>query len=162
LCALPDDVLRAVATFLPTSGLIVLAQSSRAMAVVLQDKLTLRLDNLFIVTQSEYEFVKSFHIELLTYPLRCEIEALFGEASVDSEGWSSYFFVEASKGYNGPRIRLRFYLRCPEFAWCRYGNAGSRYDGRKRFATWLQRQLERLRAAKALGDASAASVPSPT
>jgi hypothetical protein len=90
LCAIPD-VLRAVAAVLPPSGLIVLVQSSREIAVVLQDQLTQRFDNLFVVAQSRTLLNYICYGEPLTQPLPHEIEALFGEASARS----NYYFVEA-------------------------------------------------------------------
>jgi hypothetical protein len=55
LLALPDDVLRVVVPYLPLSDLIVLVQCNCRLAKVLFNKLTRRLDGLFIVsTQSHF------------------------------------------------------------------------------------------------------------
>jgi hypothetical protein len=73
LCALPDDVLCAVSTFLPLSGLIALVRGNRSLAMVLRDQLTSRLDGLFFITQPEIHFESHFGYELLSQPLPCEL-----------------------------------------------------------------------------------------
>jgi hypothetical protein len=52
MCALPDDLLRALDAFLPISGLLVfkLVRCDKRHARVLGDCLTRRLDNLFAST----------------------------------------------------------------------------------------------------------------
>jgi hypothetical protein len=158
LKTLPDDILRAVATFLPPSGLIVLVRSCRTLATVLQDQLAHRLDNLFYQMHYEIQCTHPLFSELPTQPLPCELQDLFGEASFNKLGVSSYYFLEV-KGYDGPRRYFQLYRLPTGYVDHRCKIASSRNDGQIRFVAWLQRRLERLRAAGAQSDATTASAP---
>jgi hypothetical protein len=105
------------------------------------------IDNLFILAQLEINFKDRCYDELLTQPLPSELEVMFGEASV-SHGWSSYYFVEAPKGYDGPCRYFQLYLHPTGYVNRRYKVASSRNEGGQIcFVTWLQRRLERWRVA---------------
>jgi hypothetical protein len=139
--ALPDDMLRAMATFVPLSGMIVLVRSNRTLATVLKHQLTKRLDNLFFLTQSEILLINAFYVEPLAQPCQHELEVLFGEARLNAWGWSTCCFVEDPMRYTEPfrSILTRF----PPGYRC-YKAASSRNDSAICFVTWLQRRLERL------------------
>jgi hypothetical protein len=53
LCSHPDDVLRALATFVPLSDLLVLVRCIRHFQMLLQSQLNHCLDRLFVVTHDE-------------------------------------------------------------------------------------------------------------
>jgi hypothetical protein len=161
LCALPDDVLRAVAAFMPPSGLIVLVRFSRTIAVVLQVQLTQRLDDLSVVMQSVIRFKSPSIVELLFRPLPYELRASFGEANVNKWDGSSYYFVEVSRDMVGPQkiwycvvntqviltvaIWLLAQIMMTEYSSCTGCSAGL-YDRelRKRMEKqWLQRYHHR-------------------
>jgi hypothetical protein len=55
--SLPDDVLRALATFVPLSDLLVLVRCSRYFQIVLQRQLYRCLDRLFFVTHREEDWI---------------------------------------------------------------------------------------------------------
>jgi hypothetical protein len=105
LSALPDDVLRAVADFMPLSGLLVLARCSRKMQSVLRRQLNRHLDDLFVVRR----YVRSYlcdkigkHCVDYTIPgdtLQRQMFALFGEPD---EAIGSHNFFEASQDYDEP------------------------------------------------------------
>jgi hypothetical protein len=138
LCALPDDILRAIAKFVPMSGLIVLVRSSRTIAVVLKDQLAQRLDDLLVVIHSEIQCMHPFFNELPTQPRQQELETLFGEASVSTLELSSHNFMEAREGCDGPRNYFKLYRLPAGYADRRYKVASSRNNGQIRFLTWLQ------------------------
>jgi hypothetical protein len=135
-----------MAAFLPSSGLIVMMRSSRAIAIVLKHQLSQHLDNLFILAQPDIYFADRFyyclHIELLMR----ELEALCGEASVSHDN-STYYFVEARKGYVWPSRKIEVTPHPSGFAYRCYMVSGSAYYSHdvSRFRTWLQRRLEQLR-----------------
>jgi hypothetical protein len=147
---LPDDVLHFLAAFLPLLGLILLVWSSRTLATALHDQLTHRLDNLFVVTQPEIHFGGAFYVELLAQPQPYELQALFGAASINTLGMSTYNLVETPKGYDGPRRSIKLYRRPKYYRHPRIVVAGPHYPGVwERFLSWLQRRLEQLRTAEA-------------
>jgi hypothetical protein len=142
LSALPDDVLSTVSTFLPLSGLITLVQGCRSFKTVLRDQLTRRLDEVFIITQSEIHFEIRFGYELLIQPLGlpCELEALFGVASIHGTFLSepSYYFVEAPEECDtGPRGNFALF-RSATFRPYQIGSSSSSCEYPSCFASWLR------------------------
>jgi hypothetical protein len=149
-CALPDDVLRTLAAFVPPSGLLALVRCR-----LLQGQLTLRLDSLFVVTHIGITFVTTvigynFSLSKQWQHQKSKLVTLFGEADcLDSH--RSYYFLEAPKGYDWfPPLR-GLYLRN-----CSYSGRyfGAQYQSRfqlHKFKTWLQRRAGR-RAELPIGD----------
>jgi hypothetical protein len=164
MSALPDDILRSLAAFMPPSGLIVLVRCSHWLARVLREQLSRRLDDLFVITtQPEIQCELPFYDDLSIQTLPCELEALFGKATINETSFvSTYYFVEAPKGYDKLCRRIELYHLPMKFS--RHYNlvARSSHGGDICFLTWLQRCLERLRAAEAQGEAFNTSVPSTT
>ena len=116
-CALPDEVLRAMAAFVPLSGLIALVQCNQRLAGNFRGKLTCRLDNLFVAVAPQSPSVPAaFLFWGRAFPLeinRGELQALFGDSRAYTLGaisFDGYCFVEANKGYR--------YLLCTQYpAW---------------------------------------------
>jgi hypothetical protein len=52
--ALPDDVLRAVADFMPPSGLLVLIRCNKRLQSVLRRQLSRRLDDRFALNSTQH------------------------------------------------------------------------------------------------------------
>jgi hypothetical protein len=111
LCALPDDVLRAVAEFMPPSGLLVLVHCSLGMQSVLHRQLSRRLDDLFALSTEPISRTDGPR-SCFTLPVTCDdlertIKAVFGPGYYP---WiRSYKFIEAPKGYDGPLGHSRCY-----------------------------------------------------
>jgi hypothetical protein len=63
LYTLPDDVLRALAAFVPPSALIAFAQCSRRLAELLGGQLARRLDGFFAATRqlTESEMMQAYN-----------------------------------------------------------------------------------------------------
>jgi hypothetical protein len=101
--AIPDDVQRALALFLPLSTLLSLAKCSRHLQSALQRQLLLRFDGLFSLRHCKSVSVisprgySSYPISDAT--LQYAIQDLLGKADVTH---SCYQFIEASRGYDGP------------------------------------------------------------
>jgi hypothetical protein len=142
---LPDDILRALAAFVPPSGLITLARCSQRLAMVLRGQLTQRLDGLFVSVQLDSNFwwsgyesgaISDYNFE----PLR--LRALFGEACP-----CGYHFVEAFKGCDGPP-RIHQLSRDPLFNYPLsryiYRIHGPNVHALNRFEIWLQRRYDQL------------------
>jgi hypothetical protein len=151
LCTLPDDVLRALAAFMPPSGLLVLVRCSRQLAIVLRSQHISCLDGLFIKSQinSEIDYCLDARLELPTQPRERDLLEIFGEP--DGPGFPTYHFIEAPKGYDGTTqsFRLyRVYTMCfgGQADYWRYFVAGATMPAAHRYACWLQRRCERLRA----------------
>jgi hypothetical protein len=109
LCALPDDLLRAMAAFVPTSGLLGLVQCSRRFAAVLHDELTSSLNGLFVRAQPGVIWKAfSYHIVQLSAET---ILALFfpGQTYL----WCTLNFVEAEKLFDGSPCYVQYKLTDP-------------------------------------------------
>jgi hypothetical protein len=146
LWSLPDDVLRAIATFMPPSGLIVMVQSSRAIAAVLQDQLSLRLDEMFVLAAPNNIYLHPYILRLPIQPPLCVMAALFGEECVGDDGGVYCHFIEASKGYDGSPRRLELFTQ-DNVSYVLYGRRSAVIDDvsiRDRFASWLQRRCAQL------------------
>jgi hypothetical protein len=168
LYALPDDILRAVAAFLPRSGLILLVWCSRRLAAVLGAQLIRRLDGLFVVSVlpeiTQSNLGRGCYVMLEPHPTPCDLEALFGKARVlwHAIGPSGYDFVEDPNDSNGPARIIRLALNPSRstagelFVFIPDKEVGPRLAQavaqRRRVLGWLQRRQMQLRAAKAEGD----------
>jgi hypothetical protein len=153
LHALPDDILRAIAEFVPPSGLLVLVQCNQRLANVLHDELSCRLDDLFVVNpyppDIAFVWMSMLFCPLFT-PSFDDVRTLFGEQN--AVGGCS--FVENPKGYDGPfgphitlsRRRRRIHMITHGPADMTYVVKGS--GPLHRFSSWLQRQHEELLAAR--------------
>jgi hypothetical protein len=109
LCALPNDILRAMATFMPPSALLVMVRCSRRFSRVLHGEMTQRLDGLF-----QYVALPTCTASFSTLPdcvklvehswpqhmPRLSVEAMLGTSDLHPGG---YLFLEALKGYDGPQ-----------------------------------------------------------
>jgi hypothetical protein len=65
LLALPDDVLRVVAPYVPLSNLIVMVRCSRRFATVLRSELSRHLDGLFVVNPQPKAYFTSCALFIL-------------------------------------------------------------------------------------------------
>jgi hypothetical protein len=122
---------------------------------VLENPLTHRLDNLYVVTPSDSEFRHARYFRLIDQPLKRELEVLFGEPDIFRHG--GYHFVEPPKGYDGPSHMLQL---------CRHNNTyyGRNFAGgvdlfqaaqkrrQQRFMDWLYRRRAELLAHLFLAD----------
>lgn len=152
LHALPDDILWAMAEFLPPSGLLVLVQCSQRLAKVLHGDLSRRLDDLFVINPHvpDIAFVwKSMLFCPIFTPSLDDVHILFGKQNAGSD-WS---FAENPKGYDGPpepnihlSRRRRYIINNDGPAEIIYLVKGS--GQLHRFSSWLQRQHEQLLAAR--------------
>jgi hypothetical protein len=147
LYALPDDVLRALATFVPLPDLIVLVRCSRHFQMVLQSQLNRCLDHLFVVTHAEEHWVRARRIPPHSYPPNQPehrvLEALFGEATVRGNS-RVYCFVEV----DGQSI-LSLYI---SYDYASYYIRGATQSERDRFASWLRYRCEQQLATEAYGN----------
>jgi hypothetical protein len=107
LCALPNDILRAVAAFMPPSALLVIVRCSRHFSRVLHGEVTQRLDGLFqyvaLPTASfstSPDWVKLVEHSWPQHMPRLFVEAMLGTSDLHPGG---YLFLEALKGYDGLR-----------------------------------------------------------
>jgi hypothetical protein len=94
--SLPDDVLRALATFAPLSDLLTLARCSRHFRIVLQSQLNRWLDRLFGVTHVEEHWAQARLLQSMYLPKQPEqrvLDLLFGEANVRGY-WRVYCFTD--------------------------------------------------------------------
>jgi hypothetical protein len=151
LYGLPDDVLRALATFVPLSDLLVLVRCSRHFRVVLQRQLNRCLDGLFVVTHLEEHILQARCLSLKGIPYQPEqrvLNALFGEPAkkADVRGDSSlYCFVEVD-GQSILCFTQRTYATNIFAAYIVFGKTQSSRD---RFASWLRYRCEQHLATEA-------------
>jgi hypothetical protein len=85
LPSLPDDVLRALAIFLPLSDLLVLVQCSRHIRMALRSQLNRCLDRLFGVTHVEERWAQARPLQSMYLPKQPEqrvLDSFFGEANM--------------------------------------------------------------------------------
>jgi hypothetical protein len=149
LSSLPDDVLRALATFVPLSDLLVLVRCSQHFRIVLESQLHRCLDRLFFVTHTEEHWVRAQRMRYSHLPNQPEqrvLEALFGEASGKASGCSSsrvHCFVEV----DGQSI-LSLHI---SHKYATYYICGKNQSARDRFASWLRYQCEQQLATEAYG-----------
>jgi hypothetical protein len=161
LCALPDDILRAMASFMPPSRVVVMAQCSHRFALVLRGELTRRLDGLFVVQPIENWLRTGTNDALIMdhftsmSPDFCMY--LFGQIGLsDMNGppglnrIGDYHLTEARKGYDGPPGRLRLSMSV-------FGNyvvMGPNHSVLRRFSSWLKRMRKEFLVAKIEGHIS--------
>jgi hypothetical protein len=104
-----------MAKFMSPSDLIVMLRSSRLLGqIAFQGQLTQSLDDLYVIEHFEVQREEpDFVDDLLSQPLPSELEALFGEASINRHHDFCYYFVGARKDYDGPNLELyRFGSGC--------------------------------------------------
>jgi hypothetical protein len=134
---LPDDVLRALATFVPLSDLLVLVRCSRRFRMVLQSQLNRCLDRLFVVTHNEEHCYRAVFLPYSYLPNKPEhrvLEALFGEATVVRGNSRVYCFVEVDG-----QSSLSLYI---SHDYATYYIHGKNQSVRDRFARWLRYRCE--------------------
>jgi hypothetical protein len=139
LSSLPDDVLRALATFVPLSDLLVLVRCSRHFRVVLQSQLNRCLDQLFAVTHLEEHWAQtSGLVSSLHFPDQLEqrvLHTLFGEA--DMRGTSRVYCFIGADGQSILRLtqwHLVYHLGIDYTTYI----SGKTQSDRDRFASWLR------------------------
>jgi hypothetical protein len=71
LSALPDDLLRAMAAFMPPSGLLAMVRCSRRLSMIINREVSRRLDGLFVVAQPD----PMSHLYLYKYGLNFTSES---------------------------------------------------------------------------------------
>jgi hypothetical protein len=156
LDSLPDDVLRALATFVPLSDLLVLVRCSRQLYTVLQSQLNRCLNRLFVVTHLDENWAQvgmlpSF--SLAHQPDQRVLRALFGEANVHGN-WRVYCFVEVDRqsilnltGSQWKYVDIVFGARATApIDYTTYYISGKSKPARDRFAGWLRYRCEQQMA----------------
>jgi hypothetical protein len=144
LCTLPDDLLRALAAFVPLSGLIVLVQCSRRFATALRSSINHRFDDLFILLPNDYSDackVETRQLALECSLSRSEVRYMFCEPSPSQWGTFCYFFAEAPKGYDNLTSALKLITGIGEYncyIYCQNRAIGNRLVG------WLHRRHKQL------------------
>jgi hypothetical protein len=155
LYILPDDVLRALAEFMPLSGLLSLFQSSRWLQSILRHQLSRRLDDVFAHSTTQtmmYSWCIRQNLPISSNDLERKVRAIFGEANVHPN--VSYVFSEAPKGYDGP---LGFCRHSYVQGYGHGGSRGARYSYQvgsanfspQRFVGWLHRRHNQLQTKEA-------------
>jgi hypothetical protein len=150
LYSLPDDVLRALATFVPLSDVLVLVRCNRHIRVVLQSQLNRSLDRIFVAMQIDDDWVHQAWRLDCTYPTRQPdqrvLHSLFGEANLRG-GCRVYCFLEVSKGHDRESILILTQIKDFESLAlgdsARYVIKGNDGPARYRFASWLQYRCRR-------------------
>jgi hypothetical protein len=135
---LPDDVLRALATFLLLSDLLVLVRCSRHFRVVLQRQLNRRLDRLFVVTYDEEDCVtagprRRTLLRIPDQPEQRVVDALFGEGEMRDDV-RAYCFTDGQSILS--LTQRKFMDISGEYA-PYYFIEGEDTPVRYRFASWL-------------------------
>jgi hypothetical protein len=137
---LPDDILRVVVAFVPTSELIVLVRCSRRLMSVLHDALSHRLDDLFVVLPSRPPYYNVW--KFLPFVIEhCEFQTLFGDLN------DSHFIEPPScevfqlNGYVAWAPSKPASVRSG-LPYAAYGPAGPALD---RFVRWLKYRVSKLR-----------------
>jgi hypothetical protein len=135
LYSLPDDVLRALATFVPLSDLLVLVRCSRHFLFVLRWLLNACLDRLYVVTHLEEHWDRvpgGQFSEIPKQPEQRVMIILFGRAD-KRDDFRMYCFVEVD-GKSVLRVIRKKYA---DF-YTKYYIFGANKSARDRFASWLQ------------------------
>jgi hypothetical protein len=159
LSSLPDDVLRALATFVPLSDLLVLVRCSRHIRVVLQKQLNHCLDRLFVVTHLEENWARARRLRFLygsralpNQPKQTVLDKLFGEADIRDGGNSrGYCFTD------GQRLlclsQHKDFLNENEDGYSLYYIITRKNKPiRDRFASWLRYRCDQQMATEAHGN----------
>jgi hypothetical protein len=143
-CVLPDDMLRTIAAFVPTSELIVLVRCSRRLLSVLRGVLSRRcLDSLFVVMPYG-NFGSGFGYLPCTKHLPSisalyKLQTLLGDAY--ETGWGSgYYFAEVPCNVGLFRMHP---LKCGGGKE-RTVVCGPTWPALERFKSWLQRRIKQL------------------
>jgi hypothetical protein len=145
LSSLPDDLLRALATFVPLSDLLVLVRCSLHFCKVLQRSLNGCLDRLYAVTHLKEHWAQARQLPfncISDQPDKWVLEALFGEA--ERRAYSrGYCFVEVEgQCILGLRGNAPYYI------------FGKTKSARDRFASWLCYRCEQQLATEALDNST--------
>jgi hypothetical protein len=151
LSTLPDDVLRALADFMPLSGLLLLVQSSRWLQSVLRRQLSRRLDDLFSINTQPTPSTDGpgfyFPISIPHDDLKRIIRSSFREANMCPT--NSYIFIEAHLGYDEQLgLNYHFYVQGTKHGGIWDGHTPcqliSLYSSLRRFMGWLHRRHDQL------------------
>jgi hypothetical protein len=150
LLSLPDDVLRALATFMPLSDLLMLVQCSRQLHKVLQNQLNGRLDQLFVVTHDEEHWAQARQLPSMDLPEEPEqwlVEALFGEAKVRGARESKvYCFIDGQSFLSLTQYK-HFFNENDDGYVPYYIITGKNKFVRDSFASWLRYREQRMATA---------------
>jgi hypothetical protein len=150
LYSLPDDVLRALATFVPLSDLLVLVRCSRHFRMELQSQLNHCLDRLFVVTHDEEYWSRVRSLQSFSHLYRTEqrvLEVYFSDANVRGNS-RAYCFTDGRKLLGSAQRKhmdgsTSYYITS---CWTK--------SGRYCFESWLRyrcRQCEQYMATEAHG-----------
>jgi hypothetical protein len=143
LYSLPDDVLRALATFVPLSDLLLLVRCSRHFRTVLQSQLNRCLDRLFVVTHLDEHWAQAWRLSCYGIPYQPEQRVLVTLRGNSRE----YCFVEV----DGQSIlSLSLGLTVRKFPSTLI--SGKTQAVRDRFASWLRYRCEQQLATEAHGN----------
>jgi hypothetical protein len=152
LLALPDDILRAMAAFMPPSGLLAMARCSWRLSTVLRGEVSRCLDGLFIVGNPSVDRVAYAYrarrslgsVSTSGFMSRRFLASLFGEEAFRPSDWKSLrlCITEAPKGYDGPCRNLQTYQRSPMYTLKVCGP--SRFV-LVRFSNWLKFRFANMR-----------------
>jgi hypothetical protein len=159
LYALPDDILRVVAAFVPKLGLISLVRCSQRLEATLGAQLSRRLDNLFVVTSDRdlcteaISWLYSLDVLVEPRPTPRDLQTIFGEAVALSRSKVGYIFLEDPKEYDGPAVMVELrYTISPGISddpiskghMCRFSARLNRVPQPWLFKSWLQRRCKQL------------------
>jgi hypothetical protein len=149
LSRLPDDVLRALATFVPLSDLLVLVRCSRHFQTVLQSQLRRCLDRLFVVTHDEEHCYRARHMPYSYLPNQPEqrvLNSLFGEGKMRGD-LRAYCFTDGQSILSLTQRKLMDIFG--EYAPACYIILGTNTRTHDRFMGWLRYRYEQHLATEA-------------
>jgi hypothetical protein len=142
LCALPDDVSRALAALISLSRLLVLRQCSQRLEGVLRRQLYRRLEDLFILAHSSGDHLPKLSTFQSPILLR-DLEPLFRKPNAEFFGMAIHYFVEAPNNYFGTiylqevSLPVRTYTSPGPQRFCMISGT---IMMQSRFLSWLQRR----------------------
>jgi hypothetical protein len=148
LCGLPDEVLRLMPTFMPTSSLAVLARSNQRLATIYRDELTRRFDGLFTIWDPFTLHSESSNLHwsqaqanlMIGKSSQSVLKSLFGEENLFYSGQSGYHLIEATEESDEHGRQLLLY-RQP--GGDHYAVQGLALPVLYLFKSWLRIQLEK-------------------
>jgi hypothetical protein len=161
LPSLLDDVLRALATFMPLSDMLVLVRCSRHFEMVLQSQLNRCLDQIFVVTHQEENWIKARYLQSVDHlpnqPEHWVLEKLFGKVDVCRN--SRVYCFAAGKNILSliQRKSINIFLYGVQFKNedrndTYYAISGANQNARDRFVRWLWYRCEQQLATEAHGN----------
>jgi hypothetical protein len=136
LSSLPDDVLRALATFVPLSDVLMLVRCDRHYRMELQRQLKRCLNGIFVVTHVEEHWAQVQRLSCNGIPYQPKqrvLVTLFGEANLRANS-KVYCFVEVDW-----QIILSLHISND---YATYYIRGMTQSARDRFASWLRYRCE--------------------